>query len=340
MHELYFIARREMNIDFYAPFFNSIKNEKDAAWKTILQNRLIHLFSNPMHGDYKKWLDAIDRIPKIRTSYSLFNDSVIKIGKKQELSEKQQNTLESCLRELIPWRKGPFNLFGIEIDSEWRSDQKWNRIQVHLPTLSGKKILDVGCGNGYYMLRMLGAGAKRVIGIEPNLLFLAQFYAVVQCLQSSVNAHLLPLKMEDLPSEINNFDYVFSMGVLYHRRTPLDHLCDLFQHTVAGGTVIIETLVVDDAYGPELKLSDRYAGMRNVWNIPSTSLVKTWLQQSGFISCTLLDTHPTCVEEQRSTSWMPYYSLSKFLDSNDSTKTIEGYPAPIRAIFSGVKPLA
>ena len=328
-----------MNIDFYAPFFNSTNNEDDAAWKNLLRNRLIDLFNNPTHGDFKNWLSAINNIPRLHTSHAVFDDSIIEIGTELDLSKQQKVTLDTCLHELIPWRKGPFKLFDILIDAEWCSDQKWDRVQSYLPNLKNKKVLDVGCGNGYYMLRMLGAGAAQVIGVEPNLLFLAQYYALTQYLHSPINAHLFPLKLEELPSEFNDFDYVFSMGVLYHRREPLSHLSNLLKHTTVGGTVIVETLVIDDTYGQELKPSDRYAGMRNVWRIPSAALVISWLKKSGFSNCMLLETHTTTVEEQRSTAWMPYHSLSDFLDPNDPMKTIEGYPAPVRAIFSGIRPI-
>jgi tRNA (mo5U34)-methyltransferase len=40
----------------------------------------------------------------------------------------------------------------------------------------------------------------------------------------------------------------------------------------------------------------------------------------------------TTVHEQRSTEWMPFESLAEALDPDDPSRTIEGLPAPMRAI--------
>ena len=327
-----------MNIDLYEPFFASLPNHGNSAWQTNLHKALADLFADPPHGNFSQWRNAVSNIPKSSTSYYKFNQSIIEIGQKQELNKHQLSELDSCLRLLIPWRKGPFSLFGTQIDAEWRSDQKWDRLHPYLPNFKNKRILDVGCGNGYYMLRLLGANAAQVIGVDPNLLFLAQFCSMTQCLREPVNTYLLPLAFEHLPAELNNFDYVFSMGVLYHRRNPLEHLRLLFRHVVPGGFVILETLIVDESYSKELKPTERYAGMRNVWSIPCPKLVNTWLQQCGFSNCELLSKHNTNFKEQRSTNWMPSYSLINFLDPENFSKTIEGYPAPKRAIFSAQRP--
>ena len=50
-----------------------------------------------------------------------------------------------------------------------------------------------------------------------------------------------------------------------------------------------------------------------------------------------MDIDITSVEEQRATDWMTYQSLKDFLDPNDPTKTIEGYPAPMRATLIATK---
>lgn len=340
MHEFYIYDCGEMKIEYYENFFASLSETTNQSWQANLYNSLINIFEHPSHGDYKKWENAVTQIPDIPTTKHKFNQPVVQVGEKSELNKSQQQALEHALLALVPWRKGPFNLYGIEIDAEWRCEQKWVRLQSHLPDLNNKRILDVGCGNGYYMLRMLGTGAHQVIGVEPSLLFMAQFTAITKNIKPSVNAYLIPLEFEKLPHELNNFDYVFSMGVLYHRRDPHQHLKLLFQHTAPGGIVYLETLIVEEYYQQELIPKNRYAGMRNVWSVPCSNLVQTWLSNAGFINCTLLNTHATSVDEQRATCWMPYHSLRNSLDPMDHTKTIEGYPAPLRAIFCAYKPLS
>jgi len=237
----------------------------------------------------------------------------------------------------MPWRKGPFSLYGVDIDTEWRSDWKWERVLPHLSDLAGRTILDVGCGSGYHLWRMVGAGAHLAVGIDPTQLFLCQFEAVRKLLGGDQRAHLLPLGIEQLPA-LNAFDTVFSMGVLYHRRSPLEHLWQLKDQLVSEGELVLETLVVEGDERTVLLPGDRYAQMRNVYFIPSALALKNWLEKCGFVDVRIVDVCQTTTEEQRRTEWMITESLAEFLDPNDPSKTVEGYPAPLRAVLVAKKP--
>ena len=235
---------------------------------------------------------------------------------------------------LSPWRKGPFDLPHVFIDSEWQCQMKWSRVQKHLPSLKYKNILDVGCGNGYYLAQMHKADARWLVGVEPHLRFHTQWQAVQNDLQTP-RALMLPCTLEELletQSEISSeiFDLVFSMGVLYHRRSPIDHLTQLKQCLKPGGELILETLVTtqQDLIMPE----DRYAKMRNVWFIPSVPLLVTWLRRCGWIDIEVWDVSVTSFEEQRRTKWMTAESLVDFLNA-DQNKTLEGYEPPTRALI-------
>lgn len=326
-----------MNIEWYRDLFQSLSavTEKDVL--DDLKNLLQQTLANPRHGHFPDWNSAYQNIPASITSHINCNQAMIEVGTTDDIDPELAIQTESHLKTLMPWRKGPFKIFGIMIDAEWQSHLKWQRISRHVNDLDNKKILDVGSGNGYYMLRMLGAGAEQVIGIDPNLLYLAQFYALQKCLHSPVAAHLLPLPFEELPVELDYFDYVFSMGVLYHRRNPLEHLQKLYQHTRTDGTLCLETLVLNDASTTELIPADRYAGMRNVWSVPSPDKVLEWLDLAGFRNYRLIDLQQTTIEEQRATDWMTGYSLINFLDKQDHSRTIEQLPAPTRAIFLAKK---
>ena len=124
------------------------------------------------------------------------------------------------------------------------------------------------------------------------------------------------------------------MGVLYHRTSPIDHLQTLWHSLRPGGRLILETLVVEQPTETVLVPEGRYAKMRNVWFIPSVAMLRRWLQRTGFRDVEELDVTATTGEEQRRTDWMTFESLSDFLDPNDSTRTIEGYPGPVRALLS------
>ena len=241
--------------------------------------------------------------------------------------------LHAELKKLHPWRKGPYSLFGIDIDAEWRSDWKWNRLKDRITPLKNRLVLDVGCGNGYYCWRMLGSGAKLVIGIDPTLLSVMQFLAIRR-LHGEAAIYVLPLAIGDVPADLRLFDTVFSMGVLYHRRSPIDHLLELKACLRPGGELILETLVIEGGDDQVLVPELRYAKMRNVWFLPSCEALMLWMRRCGFKNIRLADVSKTSVEEQRSSQrWMQFHSLQDFLDQQNSGLTCEGLPAPVRGIF-------
>jgi len=271
--------------------------------------------SESAHGDFERWRDAVAGLPSAT-------------------SDAERRDL---LMQLAPWRKGPFNVGGVHIDAEWRSDLKWQRVAGAIESLEGRRVLDVGCGNGYYALRMADAGAAAVLGIDPTLLYVMQFLAVTAYLERPP-VSVLPLRLQELPDACHAFDTTFSMGVLYHQRSPLDHLRQLRATLRPGGQLVLETLVIEGGPGDTLLPEGRYARMGNVWFLPSCATLLGWLRKIGFTDPQLLDVTVTSVAEQRSTDWMRFHSLSDFLDPRDSSKSIEGYPAPRRAVVTANAP--
>ena len=314
----------------YSSFFEYLKTTQLSKHESYFRQKIDEAFE--INSDISKWQNAIDSFPRITPSKIDISKSTINIGNSDDCSEKENAQLRESLMGLHPWRKGPYNLFGNFIDTEWRSDWKWDRLKEHIKPLKNKKILDVGSGNGYHCWRMLGEGAKSVIGIDPFMLSLFQFNAINHFIKSN-SLWLLPLKMEEFPEQTKFFDTVFSMGVLYHRRSPFDHLYELRDALHSKGELVLETLVIDGKFGEVLVPEGRYAQMRNVWFIPSTLTLESWLKKCGFKNVRLIDMTTTTIDEQRKTDWMKFDSLSDFISPSDSSKTIEGYPAPKRAIF-------
>ena len=282
------------------------------------------MLKNCTHGDLPGWLEAINKLPQCDAVSDLDRDAPC-LGQVVE----NPSFLREQLMRLHPWRKGPLELGGIKIDTEWRSDWKWNRIKPHLD-IEDQNILDIGSGNGYFGLRMLSAGARLVVGIDPTLVFVMQWLAMQKFCPGLKN-FVLPMGIEDLPAHTDPFDSVFSMGVLYHRRKHLEHLEQLKTLTRPGGQIVLETLVLEGKEKKVLHPAGRYARIRNVHAIPTLPVLQDWLGQAGLAKAQLLDISRTTTAEQRSTDWMVFESLRECLDPHDEFKTIEGYPAPLRA---------
>ncbi|MGO2321499.1 tRNA 5-methoxyuridine(34)/uridine 5-oxyacetic acid(34) synthase CmoB [Vibrio casei] len=320
----------------FANFYQLIaQDQRLQPWLNGLPQQLTD-WQNAEHGDFERWSKALNKIPdEIPDNIEL--NRKVSITNQQPLAVGEQKKLESLLRTFHPWRKGPYHIHGLDIETEWRSDWKWDRVLPHISNLTHRSVLDVGCGNGYHMWRMLGAGARLCVGIDPSHLFLIQFEAMRKLMGGDQRAHLLPLGIEQLP-ELKAFDTVFSMGVLYHRKSPLDHIQQLKNQLVPGGELVLETLVIEGDENAVLVPVDRYAQMRNVYFFPSAKALKVWLEKTGFVDVKIVDENVTSTEEQRTTKWMTHNSLPDYLDPNDPTKTIEGYPAPRRAVLIATNP--
>ncbi len=307
------------------PFFSDfIDNKTSQKW---LKKSNENFYTN--NGNIPKWNKAIELLNAFPKGDIELETQYIKI-KNQSIG---RDTLLSMLQLLKPWRKGPFIFNDIVLESEWQGDMKWQRLINHIQPLKGRKILDIGAGNGYFSLRMAMEDAKYVLGIEPFLLYNYQFESLKSLVELPKNIQLLPLRLEEM-AKAALFDTVFSMGVLYHQRDHISHLKDLKKMMAKNGELILETLVVKGKKGYKLIPEKRYAKMRNVYCLPSIETLKSWLLKANFHNIKVVNVCKTTIQEQRRTNWIGENSasLEDFLDPDDSSLTIEGYPAPTRAI--------
>lgn len=285
-------------------------------WNDELVPLLRERLTGQTHGDWARWNKVVEALPAAR-------------GDSERLRE--------LLMGLHPWRKGPLRLDDIHIDTEWRSDWKWERVRDGIAPLDGRRVLDVGSGNGYYALRMREAGAAIVIGVDPTLLFAMQFLAI-NVFAGDPAIFILPCRLEETPPAKHAFDTTFSMGVLYHQRDPLRHLRELAGTLRPGGQLVLETLFLP---GDDLRAATppgRYARMRNVWLLPTVPQLQRWLDEADYEDIEVVDTSLTTTSEQRSTEWMTFESLQEALDPANPELSIEGWPAPRRVVLTATAP--
>ncbi|MFW2601334.1 tRNA 5-methoxyuridine(34)/uridine 5-oxyacetic acid(34) synthase CmoB [Aliarcobacter butzleri] len=256
------------------------------------------------------------------------------IGNRADLSNEEYEIIVQTAKKLIPWRKGPFKIFDLEIDSEWQSNIKYNLIRPYF-NLKDKVVADIGCNNGYYMFRMLEDKPKRLIGFDPSPLTLHQFEFINHFVKSDIVYEMLGV--EHLEFYNHKFDFIFMLGVLYHRPDPVGTLKSLARGLNSKGEILIDTFMIDGDDEICLTPNKRYSKIPNIYFIPTIPALKNWLERAGFENIEVLATTTTTSQEQRKTSWSFDESLEDFLDPTDSSKTVEGYPAPKRVYVKARK---
>ena len=305
-----------------------------APFLSALTERVVARHRAIYHADKKGrgLAETLRRMPGVMPSSIDTDRDRIRIGRADDLSPLQAASLSAALFDLKPWRKGPFDIFGIRLESEWDSSAKWNRLADHLGPQTGKRVLDIGASCGYYMFRLAVRKPALVLGIEPYLTFYFQYRALSRYL-ALPRICCLPLRLEELPVMRRCFDTVLCMGILYHRRSPLDTLSTIHSLMAPGGQLILETLILEGDAETALFPAQRYAGMKNIFFIPTVRCLTHWLRRCGFEGIRCVDISRTTVNEQRKTAWIDGQSLEDFLNPADPDKTIEGYPAPMRAMI-------
>ncbi len=112
--------------------------------------------------------------------------------------------------------------------------------------LTGKRVLDIGCAEGYFSFLAERNGAAEVVSIDSFPDSVRRFNICRDALGSKATAYLC--NVYDLsPRTFGTFDVVLFYGVLYHLRHPLLALEKIL--SVCTGTMMLQTLIHED---PEL----------------------------------------------------------------------------------------
>ncbi|MDA3785629.1 MAG: tRNA 5-methoxyuridine(34)/uridine 5-oxyacetic acid(34) synthase CmoB [Deltaproteobacteria bacterium] len=279
--------------------------------------------------------DQADSLAHLKAGHLDFSGDVVTIGRADEISPAEQQKVAAALKGFMPWRKGPFSIFGVDIDAEWRSNRKWERLLPVLPDLRDKVIADVGSNNGYYMFRMQHHNPRLVVGFEPYLHHYFTF-RMLNGFAGCPNLELEPLGVEDMGLFTASFDVVFLMGILYHRISPVECLKEIKKAMTPGGTLIVETQAIPGQEPVALFPAGRYAKAPGTYFVPTGACTRNWMMRAGFKEVEIFCSHPMDSSEQRRTEWMDFESYDDFIDPHHPHLTVEGYPAPLRVFLQGI----
>lgn len=282
--------------------------------------------------DNKARVQIIENLPHVENISTAFEDT-IRI-QTEHLEKEIREHIHNAALGLRPWRKGPFQVFDTFIDTEWKSFIKYNLLLPHV-NLENKIVGDIGCNNGYYLFRMLLENPKKLIGFDPSALYKLQFDFINHFINSPIKFELLGV--EHLPFYEHKFDILFCLGVLYHRPNPVATLKELRAGLNKNGELILDTFMIDGEEPHALCPGATYSKIPNIYFVPTIKALQNWCEKAKFSSFEILEVKETNKEEQRKTSWILGESLDDFLDPQNPTQTIEGYPAPKR-VYIKVKP--
>jgi tRNA (mo5U34)-methyltransferase len=283
------------------------------------------------HKNVAHIIDELRSLPQANANIIIKDIITVEIP---DASADLKQRIEKIALMLKPWRKGPFKIGDLFIDTEWQSFIKYNLLKPHFD-IKGKVVGDIGCNNGYYLFRMLEENPKKLIGFDPSNLFFAQFSFIDHFIKSGIVYEMLGV--EHVGMYEHKFDTLFCLGVLYHRSDPIATLKSLFQGLNSGGELILDTFIIDGEEDIALTPKERYSKIPNVYFVPTVNALKNWCYRAGFKEIELLEIKTTDLEEQRKTQWIDSQSLEDFLDPNDQRLTVEGYPAPKRAYIKAKK---
>lgn len=125
----------------------------------------------------------------------------------------------------------PRSQFGLGGAPEWAS------IQAMLPDLSGKRVIDLGCGYGWFCRSARAAGAAEVIGVDLSEKMLARARELTD--DPGISYRLGDLEQLALPSR--EFDLVYSSLTLHYLPDLAPLLTAIYQTLQPGGWLVFTT---------------------------------------------------------------------------------------------------
>jgi tRNA (mo5U34)-methyltransferase len=161
-------------------------------------------------------------------------------------------------------------------------------------SLIGKRVLDVGCAEGFFSFECERRGAAEVVAIDSFPDSVRRFNICRAALSSRATAYLS--NVYDLnPRTFGTFDLVLFYGVLYHLRHPLLALERLL--SVCTGTLLLQTAVHEEPTVSSIPMAKFHPrGMQSgpdeqgrphfdptVFWLPNRECVRALVECAGFV---------------------------------------------------------
>ncbi|MDE0002015.1 MAG: DUF1698 domain-containing protein [Rhodospirillaceae bacterium] len=161
--------------------------------------------------------------------------------------------------------------------------KRWVDLVDAIPSdLSGQRVLDIGCADGFYSIEFAKRNALEVVAVDPWRKHIDRIEWLREHLDlpniTPVVGSLEQIRVDD----IGEFDVVFMLGLLYHLKDPLTGLEAVSK---LSNVLWLESITVFDEENPYLYLKPPAKGVHHVskW-IPTTRCVRDMLQMVGFAS--------------------------------------------------------
>lgn len=253
---------------------------------------------------YYEWLSAKQRRQDLSSAWQ----AVAATQRLTPLFDRIEAALEMPLAELVRQQVAaePYWFQKIEVlpglfSPGWSDAAKEKLPYYGLPAdLTGMRVLDIGCAEGFFSFEAERRGAREVIGIDSFPDSVRRFNIVKAARQSNANAFLM--NVYDLePKRLGTFDLVLFYGVFYHLKHPqlaLEKIRSICTGELRFQTHMLEEPAVKGApwarFYPHGMMSG--ANQENydptVFWLFNSACCMAMLDHVGFIDATILSTDP------------------------------------------------
>lgn len=185
----------------------------------------------------------------------------------------------------------PYDLFTADRNNDERlnyNETKWRRIK-DIISPKGKRVLDVGCNEGFFSIEMIKSGAREVHAIDINEHRIAKAGFVLDVLGvSGITLHKKNIYQID-ELHLGTFDIVLALGILHRVPDPytlLKVLTGLGKVIVLEWQCLIDERPVMEFWGGGYKTYD--VDNSGYWK-PSIACARSVLDRHGFCHHYCLD---------------------------------------------------